>query len=88
VGSKKDGVGRFLQADLSGNVSEWVLDWYIDTPPSPCKDCANFDPGAGKFRNFMGGSFEKNAFNQQNGGTASTQPTNTMYTTGARCARN
>jgi formylglycine-generating enzyme required for sulfatase activity len=37
--SSPKGDGLFGNADLSGNVSEWVLDPYVQPPPSPCADC-------------------------------------------------
>lgn len=39
VGSFAKGNGRWGHADLSGNVSEWVLDYYYEDYPELCKDC-------------------------------------------------
>ncbi|WP_437708729.1 SUMF1/EgtB/PvdO family nonheme iron enzyme [Sorangium sp. So ce448] len=42
VGSKSPkGDGKWGQADLSGSLWEWVLDWYKDPYDSQCDDCAN-----------------------------------------------
>src|SRR6185503_20602074 len=49
VGSRSPmGDGRWNQADLAANASEWVLD-YVTTPyPSPCDDCANLTPSGSR----------------------------------------
>jgi formylglycine-generating enzyme len=39
VGLFTNGNGRWGHADLSGNVSEWVLDYYYDEYPPDCEDC-------------------------------------------------
>lgn len=40
VGSTPKGAGRYSHADLSGNVSEWTLDYYYaDYPLEICEDC-------------------------------------------------
>jgi formylglycine-generating enzyme required for sulfatase activity len=44
VGSEPLGNGKWGQSDLAGSVNEWVLDWYADSYPVPCEDCANIDP--------------------------------------------
>lgn len=46
VGTKPAGNGKWGHADLAGNVTEWVLDYYASaaTVQVPCNDCANVTP--------------------------------------------
>jgi formylglycine-generating enzyme required for sulfatase activity len=59
VGSKTPkGDGKWGQADLAGNVSEWVLDW--NAPYSAgCSNCANLTPAAERV--LRGGSYYESA---------------------------
>jgi sulfatase modifying factor 1 len=58
VGSRSpQGDGRWEQADLSGSVWEWVLDFYDADGYLPCDDCMNGADG-GLGRSLRGGSFE------------------------------
>jgi formylglycine-generating enzyme required for sulfatase activity len=45
-GSAPAGDGRWGQADLTGNVREWVLDSYQVGYPDPCTDCAVILPNS------------------------------------------
>jgi formylglycine-generating enzyme required for sulfatase activity len=59
VGSFPAGNGRWTHADLAGNVSEWTLDWYSITYPSPdaggVTDYVNLIPGSSRVK--RGGDF-------------------------------
>lgn len=55
VGSKPAGNARWGQADLAGNVSEWLLDYYSEEYPANCVDCLNATPGTD--RSARGGSY-------------------------------
>lgn len=48
VGSVPDGVGRYGQHDLAGNIYEWVIDWYdagwYTGGGASCNDCAYVVP--------------------------------------------
>jgi formylglycine-generating enzyme len=55
VGAKSPkGDGKWGQADLGGNVWEWMLDLSDGTYPMPCHDCAELTRG--DYRSFRSGS--------------------------------
>ncbi len=57
VGSAPAGNGRWGQADMVGNLWEWVVDWYAGYPSS-CNDCANLtDFASTSYRMSRGGCF-------------------------------
>ena len=84
VGSWPKGNGRWGHADLSGNVSEWILDYYYaDLPEGLCEDCLTATPS--DLRAYRGAAFTADAINQYvvyRGGVD--QHINTL---GFRCAR-
>ncbi len=88
VGSKSPaGDGKFGQADLAGNLWEYVLDFErYPYSITNCNDCADIQPGVPN-RMFRGGAF----FNDENYQTTSTRigdvPTQRDHDVGIRCAR-
>jgi formylglycine-generating enzyme len=84
VGSKPLGDGRWGQADLAGNVSEWVLDW-AGGFPSSCIDCVNLVPAVGRVH--RGGSFVLGATFLRTGVRVNRMPAGRVPQTGFRCAR-
>jgi formylglycine-generating enzyme required for sulfatase activity len=63
VGLTPNGNARWGHADLSGNVSEWVLDYFYEEYPSEiCKDCLAAAPSAA--RTFRGAAYTTTAENQ------------------------
>jgi formylglycine-generating enzyme required for sulfatase activity len=65
TGTHPKGAGKWGQMDLTGNVHEWVLDYYHATPPSPCNDCADLDPTGASGLSFHGGSYDDIISNQR-----------------------
>jgi formylglycine-generating enzyme required for sulfatase activity len=80
------GDGRWGQADLAGNLQEWVLDSLQVSYPNPCDDCAFISSSAGALRMNRGGSFSDTTTSL----LASSRSYDTPvygYALGARCAR-
>jgi sulfatase modifying factor 1 len=88
VGSESPtGNGVFGQADLAGNIEEWVQDWFVDPYPSPsnCNNCANL--GSGMYRVARGGHSKAAASVLITSYRDSYTPTTTYDYLGIRCAR-
>jgi formylglycine-generating enzyme required for sulfatase activity len=80
------GDGRWGQADLAGNLQEWVLDAFL-LSYYPCDDCAFFSPTAGALRRNRGGSFSDQPTNLLASSRGYDTPNYGGYALGARCAR-
>lgn len=89
VGSRPLGYEDFWgHADLSGNVWEWVFDFWFPFYPLPCVNCANINPHVSGVRSLRGGSFAegdpKYLTTMQR---FSRGPTERVRDVGFRCAR-
>ena len=88
VGSLPKGIGRWKQMDLSGNVWEWVLDWYLGkmlTYVVPCDNCANLTPAT--YRETHGGSYASGKYEVLAGYGSGNSPGGYFVDIGVRCAR-
>jgi len=85
VGTKPLGDGLWGQSDLTGNVSEWTLDWSAPYE-STCADCANLSVASKRV--LRGGSFLDFPKGARTGVRAGSQvPTAGSLVRGIRCAR-
>jgi formylglycine-generating enzyme required for sulfatase activity len=85
VGSLAAGVGRWGQADLAGNVSEWILD-SEDPYQVPCSDCASLND-VPTDRVIRGGNFGDPPEYLRTDSRGGLAPTLYSSDIGIRCAR-
>ena len=84
------GDSKWGQADLAGNVWEWILDWHASPyPTTTCNNCVNLSTASGRV--VRGGSFVETAQGLRVAGrdfiASSGNPASRFYTVGARCSR-
>ena len=85
VGTHPISDARWGQADLGGNLAEWVLDYGQPTYVVPCNDCANLTPSATRVA--RAGSFHVARNNLRAADGQTQDPTIYAFDTGVRCAR-
>lgn len=85
VGARQLGAGLFGHDDLSGSMSEWVLD--VEAPLGrPCTDCADLGPDEG-LRRWREGNWLTDAEAMKNGPFPALPPGERNFFLGLRCAR-
>jgi sulfatase modifying factor 1 len=86
VGSESPkGDGIYGQADLAGNVLEWVQDYYANQYPASCDNCSNAT--VAQSRLVRGGAFYDDAATITTTFRGLHPPALQVYGVGARCAR-
>jgi len=79
------GDGAYGQADLAGNVAEWVQDGYDTSYPTPCNNCSNLTTATK--RGVRGGAFDSVATGLITSIRSGASPSTRGFALGARCAR-
>ena len=79
------GDGRWWQADLAGNVWEWVQDWDASPYCMPCTNCANLASASNRV--IRGGSFRDNSTTLLSSSRGHYLPAVRSHLVGARCTR-
>ncbi len=87
VGSKPKGVSPYGAHDMSGNVWEWVVDWYDEKyyGKSPKNDPVNNQSASSRV--YRGGSWGSTAFDLRSGNRSDVYPDFDFDYLGFRCAR-
>ncbi|MBN2695537.1 formylglycine-generating enzyme family protein [bacterium] len=87
VGSKQAGKSPFGLYDMSGNVYEWVNDWYLETYDSSSPTNNPQGPSSGEDKVLRGGGWRSSNNYLRSSYRYSLTPSNTYNSYGFRCAK-